>query len=689
MPSVSLSPAPKLQFFGTDGNPLAGGKLYTYAAGTTTPLSTYYDSTGTAVNTNPIILDSRGEANVWLDSAAYKFVLKTASDTLIWTVDNITGADALKAYVTAQIAAISANLADTTDASKGDALIGFRQSNASGVLPNAVGRTVHGKLQEFISVKDFGAVGDGVADDTAAIQAAINAVKSNNGGVVYVPAGTYKTSSTLVVDFPLTIQGAGMATSGYPSGPTPTRIKWAGGASDMLVFGANGSSPITGGGICDISFDGDNLAARCVVIVDATHGYFQNIGLYRALSRCLEIKNSAGVIYPTGFHTFDNLEIITRVNGSTTCFGIYIDGDITGGPTVAGVTLMEFRNINIQTDQASGIYVGQRGDNNTWTHVNVNCNNPSIAGIWFNPTTDTGPNAAIVDGNTFLACASSTGYRFDGPGCNFASKLVNMNEVDILDPSLRDPNLYVYGAAAQEVSIFGSTGNVWGQATVNGSRNTFSHDSMRFLRFDSANNLLHTSDANWKVARSGAGFVADGTQPGGAVTISTAAALNDYAAIMDTATVGVNGINFFMRLQAYITTAAIDATDVIYRWGFMDSLTNPPTNGIYVEFDQAKSSKLRFVCRAAGNETVVLSSYDAAAGAVRQYQIHGGPNPRSVTFGCRESPNNIFERAKSITTNIPADSVNLSFVCQVITTNAAAKSMFVYDVKRSHGTEFF
>jgi hypothetical protein len=101
MPSVSLSPAPKLQFFGTDGNPLVGGKVYTYAAGTTTPLTTYYDSTGTAANTNPIILDTRGEANIWLTSAAYKFVLKTSTDTLIWTVDNITSAEYLKGLLAA------------------------------------------------------------------------------------------------------------------------------------------------------------------------------------------------------------------------------------------------------------------------------------------------------------------------------------------------------------------------------------------------------------------------------------------------------------------------------------------------------------------------------------------------------------------------------------------------------------
>jgi hypothetical protein len=196
MPSAALSPAPKLQFFDSNGNPLTGGKVYTYAAGTTTPLSTYVDAGGVTVNTNPIILDVRGEASIWLDGAAYKFVLRNANDTLIWTVDNITSTEALKAYVLAQIAALSADLANTTDVAKGDALIGFKQSNADGALLNAVGRTVHQKFQETISVKDFGAVGDGVTDDTAAIQWAVNAAA---GKSLYFPGGTYIVSSVITL----------------------------------------------------------------------------------------------------------------------------------------------------------------------------------------------------------------------------------------------------------------------------------------------------------------------------------------------------------------------------------------------------------------------------------------------------------------------------------------------------------
>ncbi len=91
MTTTSLAPTPKLQFFDANGAPLVGGKLYTYAAGTTTPLASYTDSTGNTANTNPIVLDSRGEANVWLSGAIYKFALYDSTNVLIWTVDNING----------------------------------------------------------------------------------------------------------------------------------------------------------------------------------------------------------------------------------------------------------------------------------------------------------------------------------------------------------------------------------------------------------------------------------------------------------------------------------------------------------------------------------------------------------------------------------------------------------------------
>ena len=69
-----LSPVPKLYFTDSNGNPLIGGKLWTYNSGTSTPVPTYTSFTGDTANTNPVILDSRGEALVFLDTTQiYRF----------------------------------------------------------------------------------------------------------------------------------------------------------------------------------------------------------------------------------------------------------------------------------------------------------------------------------------------------------------------------------------------------------------------------------------------------------------------------------------------------------------------------------------------------------------------------------------------------------------------------------------
>ena len=82
-----LTPVLRQRFFSAAGAPLAGGKIYTYVAGTTTPLATYTDATETSSNTNPIILDANGECNLWLGSGSYKIKLTNSSDVEQWTVD--------------------------------------------------------------------------------------------------------------------------------------------------------------------------------------------------------------------------------------------------------------------------------------------------------------------------------------------------------------------------------------------------------------------------------------------------------------------------------------------------------------------------------------------------------------------------------------------------------------------------
>jgi len=90
----SISPNPIFHADDLTGNPLSGGKVFFYYAGTSTKAVTWTDSSGTSQNTNPVILNSRGEAQIWM-VGTYKIILSPPTDSdpptsPIWTVDNFT-----------------------------------------------------------------------------------------------------------------------------------------------------------------------------------------------------------------------------------------------------------------------------------------------------------------------------------------------------------------------------------------------------------------------------------------------------------------------------------------------------------------------------------------------------------------------------------------------------------------------
>ena len=92
---VALSPVARQQFFLPNGTPNANGCIFTYAAGTSTPASTYTDYSGLYQNSNPIILDGGGFATIYLSNQAYKFVMFTnggvncATGSQVWAQDQV------------------------------------------------------------------------------------------------------------------------------------------------------------------------------------------------------------------------------------------------------------------------------------------------------------------------------------------------------------------------------------------------------------------------------------------------------------------------------------------------------------------------------------------------------------------------------------------------------------------------
>lgn len=111
------------QFFNNDGTVLSGGKIYTYAAGTTTPKATYTTSAGNIAHSNPIVLNSAGRVptgEIWLTVSTYKFVLNTSTDVLIATYDNISGIGAAEYQIQNFTGTGSQTIFTLTNASLGE-----------------------------------------------------------------------------------------------------------------------------------------------------------------------------------------------------------------------------------------------------------------------------------------------------------------------------------------------------------------------------------------------------------------------------------------------------------------------------------------------------------------------------------------------------------------------------------------
>jgi hypothetical protein len=184
-----VTPTPIMQFIDAAGVPLAGGLLYTYAAGTTTPQATYTDSTGATANTNPVVLNARGEAGVWLGSSTYKFKLCDSNGTEIWTVD----------YISAPTSALSPVLSGnvTIDSDSSGTALTITQTGTGAVLK--VQDSVDPDATPFI-IDNAGQVGIGTATPSAALDIWGGQVYiSSAGGVLRTAISADSTDSIYAV----------------------------------------------------------------------------------------------------------------------------------------------------------------------------------------------------------------------------------------------------------------------------------------------------------------------------------------------------------------------------------------------------------------------------------------------------------------------------------------------------------
>jgi hypothetical protein len=332
--------APLQQILTSAGALGSGLKLFVYEAGTTTKLNTYPTAAdadaATNANTNPVVLNSRGEptsGGVWLTNSvtAYKLVLALSGDTdppaaAIRTQDNLkAGANSM----------------------------GFLAEGTG-----AVGRSVLSKLRESISVKDFGATGDGATDDTAAVQAAIDALYTRGGGILFFPKGTYQITAltkTIAATVPIKFQGEGRFIS--------VLRKIAGTTTPVLTLTAvSVQDPYIG--FEDLTIRGNAKGGHGLKMTNLARCYFNRFGvdtcdygvyldgsLIVVSNDCTYNSNNIGVYTrSSSASVFPNLLMFTggEARGNST-FG----ADIGSGQSIA-FRGMDFSANGTTTDTATG-----------------------------------------------------------------------------------------------------------------------------------------------------------------------------------------------------------------------------------------------------------------------------------------------------------------------------------------------
>jgi hypothetical protein len=222
-PSATLMTNPLYVEFDNNGNPLAGGMLYTYYAGTNVPLATFTDATLLYPNPNPVILDQYGKAQVWFSNNAYKVNLTDALGVQQpdYPVDNLrintVSGTSLAALPGAGLVGYSysqsypSNTVGTALQAFSSATTGAGASLVGYLAPytGSVARTVSGKESDTVCAIDFGADPTGVKDSSAAFVAASLTLKR-----IYIPAGTYKCNAKFTVNI-----------VAYGDGPLQTIIK--------------------------------------------------------------------------------------------------------------------------------------------------------------------------------------------------------------------------------------------------------------------------------------------------------------------------------------------------------------------------------------------------------------------------------------------------------------------------------
>lgn len=467
-----------VQYTDSNGDPYSGAVLKAYQDGSSTVLAMATDDTGGTTATS-MALNSDGyvevSGNIIIPhlNQDYKLALyptQTAADAnsgAVWTIDNIPiiEGNSLSTATLATLKAIDSTVVDDNQtitmanrATQGDGGGGPFYWDASDLSTQVTADTLNGRYvppnsdttgasgawvrrySGALNVRWYGAVGDGSTDDTAALQAAIVAAETDNGGVIFLPAGTYKITTKLdISEQRVSMYGEGGDVS-IISALSCTALSFISASYDngnsfFRDFGVTGASGSTA----------DQIAIETILppggtsSVDSRDGlHFERISIYdwdvgfnisdtweSSITKCKFEKCNQNIVFNTYsmlWRVYDNFMVFNAGDshsGTSASVGINILGAVTEGLYLVGnqiyaydtcIDLVTALHTNIISNDLFGYVYGIKvatantGCNIVYNYVLMGANN--AIGIYGVALGSTISNNILVEGNVIQ---SSTG----------------------------------------------------------------------------------------------------------------------------------------------------------------------------------------------------------------------------------------------------------------------------------------
>jgi len=350
----------------------------------------------------------------------------------------------------------------------------------------------------------------------------------------------------------------------------------------------------------------------------------------------------------------------------------------------AGVTLWYFEDLKVNHANGDGIRWDQGGDGFVFvkpqffradSETGYSCN-------W----TSTNPND-IMGHCCFFYPIATGGMNFVTPGLHYGNIIHGYDGINV---NSNKGNSLLTGAGHNEFLGISASGQEFGISRLKSQWDVLADDTMNLNYYDGAGgaSIFYTNNGSWFIGTASVTGVASADEAGGGIVMATTNSSGNNTTISHSA--AANGVSLALRPAAMFGIKITQTSDIKVRWGFFSNNADPPTEGVYVEYDPTVSSgQYRLISKNAAGTTAVVNpaGWGGSTNPIFRWRIHIMP-ARAVFYAAAPNTANaqIWAYLGTITTNLPNDL--LAVGVQLVTTAAAVANVTVGHIKIAQRVEY-